>query len=283
MTEISNKTYGEERALYGLKDATVKNCVFAGKEDGESALKESRSIIVSDCDFELRYPLWHCTDVEIGGCTFKDTCRASLWYTKDGLIENCTVDGVKCLRECESLVIKNCKFNSAEFGWCCSNLRLGNCEITSEYPFFRSERLRIDNMKLCGKYSFQYVTNAVIENSVLDTKDAFWHAKNVTVRNCVINGEYLGWYSKKLTLENCTIKGTQPLCYCNELKLVNCTMIDTDLAFECSNVEADIVGNVMSVKNPRFGRIVADSYGEVILKDCVYPCQCRVETRNIAI
>lgn len=39
MREIFNETYDEERALYNLKDALVKDCHFAGPADGESVLK----------------------------------------------------------------------------------------------------------------------------------------------------------------------------------------------------------------------------------------------------
>ena len=67
-----------------------------------------------------------------------------------------------------------------------------------------------------------------------------------------------------LTLINCKIIGTQPLCYCKNLKLINCTMEDTDLSFEYSEVEADVKGHIISVKNPKSGTITADSVGEVI-------------------
>ena len=131
-----------------------------------------------------------------------------------------------------------------------------------------------------GKYSFQYVSGLEIDDSDLDTKDAFWHTKNVTVRNSVVKGEYLAWFSDGLTLINCRIIGTQPLCYCTNLKLINCTMEDADLAFEYSDVEADIRGHVISVKNPRSGRIVLDSVGEIIREDPVMPCSGEVVIRN---
>jgi hypothetical protein len=115
-----------------------------------------------------------------------------------------------------------------------------------------------------GKYSFQYIENAIFENCTLDTKDAFWHAKNVVVKNCVVKGEYLAWYSENLKLVNCKIKGTQPFCYCKGLVLENCTMEDTDLSFENSSVEATVIGNIDSVKNPNSGYIKADGIGEII-------------------
>lgn len=59
MTVYKNLSLGSERVLYAIKDAEVENCVFAGAEDGESALKECRNIKVRNSVFELRYPLWH--------------------------------------------------------------------------------------------------------------------------------------------------------------------------------------------------------------------------------
>ena len=95
----------------------------------------------------------------------------------------------------------------------------------------------------------------------------------------MVKGEYLAWFSEGLTLINCKIIGTQPLCYCKNLTLVNCTMEETDLAFEYSEVEADIRGNVLSVKNPKAGTITADSVGEIIMEDAVMECTGTVVVR----
>ena len=133
---------------------------------------------------------------------------------------------------------------------------------------------------MTGKYSFQYTENVHIRNSVLDTKDAFWHSRNVTVENSQVLGEYLGWFSEGLTLINCHIAGTQPLCYCKNLKLVNCTMENTDLSFEYSEVEADVTGDILSVKNPHAGHICADHIGQIILEDSVMENHCQIRERG---
>ena len=114
----------------------------------------------------------------------------------------------------------------------------------------------------------------------LDTKDAFWHSKNVTVKDSVVKGEYLGWFSDGLTLINCKIIGTQPLCYCKNLKLINCTMEDTDLSFEYSDVEADVRGHIISVKNPKSGIITTDSVGEIVREAPVMECTGKVVIRR---
>jgi len=276
---IEGLNFDEERALYNLIDADVTNCTFAGPADGESALKECRRINVEKCNFSLRYPLWHAEDFTVSDCAMDESARAALWYCRGGVIDGCTLGGIKALRECDEIVVSGCKIVSPEFGWRCRNLLLDGCEAESEYFMFGSKNLTLKNVKFSGKYSFQYVKNAVIEDCDFSTKDAFWHSKNVTVRNSVLRGEYLGWYSEGLTLINCLITGTQPLCYCKKLKLINCRTEACDLAFEYSDVNAEISGEVLSVKNPKSGRIVADGYGEIIFDSDLYPCKGKVIKR----
>ena len=259
-----NQNYDEERALYGVEDAEIINCTFAGEADGESALKECRSIKVDSCLFELRYPFWHVSGAEISNITMTETCRAALWYDDQINIEKSTLHGIKALRECKNVTLSECDVDSAEFGWRCSDITVKNTTVNSQYPFFECKNMQISEFTLSGKYSLQYVENVEIRNSNLKTKDAFWHAKDVTVYDSVIEGEYLGWYSENLRLVRCHIKGTQPLCYCKNLVLEDCTTEDCDLSFENSEVKATLRGNIVSVKNPTSGFIKADGIGEII-------------------
>ncbi|MBE6666707.1 MAG: DUF3737 family protein [Ruminococcaceae bacterium] len=277
---INSKNYDEERALYGIRDTEVFSCTFEGEADGESALKESSSVKLHNCRFALRYPLWHATDFSLHDCSMTDTCRAPMWYSKIGTLRHCRILGVKAIRECNDILIEDSVISSEEFGWRCKDIKVRNTFITSEYFLFETKGGVISELTLEGKYSFQYVEDIEIFNSHLDTKDAFWHAKNVTVTDSIINGEYLGWYSEGLTLINCRISGTQPFCYCKNLKLVNCTMENTDLAFEYSEVEADINGHILSVKNPLSGRICADSIGEIITEGSVRENNCKIQVKT---
>lgn len=274
-----NKTYDEERALYGIKDSLVLGCTFRGEADGESALKETQNITVRNCSFSLRYPLWHVTGFTIENSKMDEGVRAPLWYSVKGVITDTKIEGVKCLRECEGIKIQNSDIRSAEFGWRCKNLKILDSSIVSEYLFFGSSDIEINNLTMSGKYSFQYTENVTVQNSVLNTKDAFWHAKNVTVKDSVVSGEYLAWYSENLTFINCKISGTQPLCYCKNLKLINCTMENTDLSFERSEVDADINGEIMSVKNPISGTVIADSIGDVIIDIPNVNAQIKIRSR----
>ena len=274
-----NKKYDEERALYDIEDATVRNCTFAGPADGESALKECRNIKVENCLFELRYPFWHVDGAEVSSVEMTDTCRAALWYDSDISISKSKLHGIKALRECKNVSLDECDINSEEFGWRCENLDIRNSTLTSMYPFFECKNMNFSDFAMTGKYSFQYVEDAVIKNSNFKTKDAFWHAKNVTVYDSVIEGEYLAWYSENLKLVRCKIKGTQPFCYCKNLVLEDCVMEETDLSFENSSVEATVIGSIDSVKNPNSGYIKADSIGEIIWDEKhLKNSTCKIET-----
>ena len=276
---ITNQTFDEERALYGISGAEIQGCRFDGPADGESAFKEASDLQVTDCYFNLRYPFWHVTNAVITRSEMTEKCRAALWYDKKITIDGCTMNGIKALRECEDITLKNTIVSSPEFIWKCRNISVENVTINeSEYPFFEVTNLTAKNLRVKGKYSFQYTEDTEITDSVLETKDAFWHSKNVTVRDSVINGEYLGWYSENLRLINCTIAGTQPLCYCKNLVLENCTLKDADLAFEKSSVRASLNGTIISVKNPLSGSISAEDIGEVIIDETCDASKTRITT-----
>lgn len=273
MNIIENKVFDEERALYESKDLKLVNCGFHGKADGESALKESSNIIADHCFCDLRYPFWHNHSLKISNSEMTANCRAALWYSDNVIIANTSLHGIKAVRECENVTIEDCDISSPEFGWFSKKILMSNCRAESEYFLLRSRDITLKNVDFKGKYSFQYIENAVLENCIFDTKDAFWHAKNVVVRDSVVKGEYLGWYSDNLVFDNCKITGTQPLCYCEKLKLINCEMENTDLSFEKSDVTAEILTPIDSVKNPRSGRITAPEIGTVIRDDEESRCE----------
>ena len=274
---LQNQIYSKERALYNSNNLSILKCRFEGIEDGESALKESKNIEVKDSYFDLRYPFWHDVNVNLQNIEMTSKCRAALWYSKNIEISKSIMNGIKALRECLNIEIYDTKVVSPEFGWKNNSFKFVNSSVESEYAFFQSKNVTLVGSTLNGKYSFQYVKNLIIENSVCNTKDAFWHVKNGLIKNSTINGEYLGWYSDGLTFVNCTISGTQPLCYCKNLKLINCKMNGCDLSFEYSDVDAQIIGHVDSIKNPRSGIIRATSVGEIIkTDDTKYPSLAKI-------
>lgn len=284
MELIENKTFDEERALYGLRNTEVRNCTFDGPKDGESVFKECENIVVDTVYLNLRYPFWHVNNAKITNADMTENCRAALWYDDNITMDNSKLHGIKAFRECTNVVLTNSDVVSPEFFWRCDGVKVNHVTMDSMYPFFECKNVEIEDLTMKGKYSFQYVENMTINHSNLDTKDAFWHSKNVTVCNSVVKGEYLGWYSENLKLVNCKIIGTQPLCYCKGLVLENCTMEETDLSFERSEVNATVKGSILGVKNPKCGVIVADEIEDLLIEtQIVDPSLTDIQCNNIKV
>ena len=279
MEIISDQYFEGERPLYARHGLSLDNVVFG---PGESAVKEGSDIEAVNCEFRGKYPFWECRNVTVRDCIFREGSRAAVWYSKDCRMQDCLVEAPKMFRRISGVRLKNVKFpNALETFWDCKDIEAKDIEVEKgDYLFMHCSDIKIDGFRLRGNYSFQYAKDVVIRNADMETKDAFWEAKDVTVYDSRIRGEYLGWYSKNLRLVNCHIGGTQPLCYCENLLLENCIFEeDADLAFEYSDVEASILGPVTSVKNPRSGRINADSYGEIILDGNIKaPADCEIRT-----
>lgn len=266
MKNISNQHLTGERALFKSRDLAVNNSIF---DDGESPLKESRNIEVTDSVFGWKYPLWYSSNVRVSGTAFLEMARAGIWYTNDVQITDSTYQAPKGLRKCHNVRLERVQMAHAdETLWWNDGVELVDVTATGDYFCQGSRNVYAKNLQLTGNYGFDGCENVVIENSRLLTKDCFWNCKNVTVRNSMIVGEYLAWNSKNVRLENCIIQSEQGLCYVEGLTLRNCKLIETDLAFEyCSDVDAEVVSPIVSVKNPYNGRIVAPSIGEVIFDD----------------
>ena len=279
MEIIKDQYFEGERPLYARHGLRIENVTIG---PGESSLKEGSDLEAESCEFKGKYPFWECKHVTIRNCIFREGGRAAIWYSKDIEMADCLVEAPKMFRRISDLKLENVKFpNALETFWDCKDIEAKNIEADKgDYIFMHCSDIKIDGFRLQGNYSFQYAKDVVIRNADMDTKDAFWEAEDVTVYDSRINGEYLGWYSKNLPLVNCKIGGTQPLCYCENLVLENCVFEeDADLAFEYSDVEASLIGPVTSVKNPRTGRINADSYGEIILDGNIKaPADCEIRT-----
>ena len=279
MEIIKDQYFEGERPLYVRHGLYIENVVIG---PGESSLKEGSDIEAVRCEFKGKYPFWECKGFTIRDCIFREGGRAALWYSRGCKMYDTLVEAPKMFRRISDVYLENVKLtNALETFWDCKDVELKNVKVDhGDYLFMHGEDVKIDGFILQGNYSFQYAKDVVIRNADLETKDAFWESENVTVVDSRINGEFLGWYSKKLRLVNCRIGGTQPLCYCEDLYLENCVFEeDCDLAFEYSEVQAGIIGPVTSVKNPRSGRIIADSYGEIILDgNAKAPADCEIRT-----
>ncbi len=276
---VEGKEFGGERALFATHGVELTNVVF---HPGESALKRCTDIAAEKCRFEGKYPFWHVDRFTVTDCEFTPGARAALWYSDNLVMKNTQVDAPKMFREMHNISLDNVRIPDAqETLWGCHGVKLRNVEVANaDYLFFHSSDIDIDNYRQDGNYSFQYCTNVTIRNAVINSKDAFWETDGVTIYDSEINGEYLGWHSKNLKLVRCKINGTQPLCYCENLVMEDCVMGDEcDLSFEDSNLDAVVNSAIVSVKNPRTGRLKALSIGEVIIdKNVLAPNDCEIIT-----
>lgn len=275
-----NQRFTGERAKFAEKKSVFNNCIF---DDGESPLKESSEIELNGTNFQWKYPLWYCSNVVADNCSFLEMARAGIWYTNDILMKNTLVEAPKIFRKSRHVVLEKVQLmNASETLWQCSAVMMNDVVAKGDYFAMSSSNIVANNFSLAGNYGFDSCSNIEINNSKLLSKDAFWNCENVIVRDSYICGEYLGWNSKNLYFENCVIESLQGLCYIDGLVLKNCKLLNTNLCFEyCANIQAEIDGDIVSVKNPISGMIVADKIGEIILEsDKINPNQTLITQRK---
>jgi len=280
MEKIIDKRFTGERAEFQSHDKEYERCTF---DDGESPLKEGKNLIVKNSFFGWKYPLWYTENVSVEKTVWLETARSGVWYAENLQASDCRIIAPKNFRRCRGVSLRNVRFeNALETLWACRDVELGSVYVKGDYFGMNCENVHADGLTVDGNYCFDGGKNIRIENSVLNSKDSFWNVKNAIVKNSTIKGEYIGWNSENLTFIDCKIESHQGFCYINGLKLINCSLENTDLAFEyCENVDADVTGRIVSVKNPFSGRIIADDFGEIIHeKDKVDVTKTIIEKRR---
>lgn len=251
--------------MFAVKDLHFCECTF---DAGESPLKESSDLLLDECLFKWKYPMWYCRNITVNDSTLFDTARAGMWYTDNIAFNNCVIEAPKSFRRSSLVALKNVTIpNASETLWNCTDVTLDNVTAQGTYFATGSKRITCDNLVLTGDYCFDGAEDVTLRNCKLLSKDCLWNSRNVTVSDSFISGEYLCWNAHNVTLVNCTLESLQGLCYVDNLKLVGCRLINTTRAFEYSTVDAQIVGHVDSIVNPTSGRIVADSIGQLTMEE----------------
>ena len=184
-------------------------------------------------------------------------------------MNNCLIIAPKIFRYAENVTLNNVQFTHAdETLWSCKGIKLIEVKAKGDYLGFHSEDIEVEHLYLDGNYAFDSAKNIKVSNSTLFSKDSFWNCENVTIINSTIIGEYFGWNSKNVTLINCTIESHQGFCYMQGVKLINCKVVRSDLTFEySSDVDAEIINVVDSIKNPYNGKIHAKDVKVLIMDD----------------
>ncbi len=264
MKEILNEHLTGERSLFQTSGLRIVNTVF---ENGESPLKHSRYIEIEKSRFNGMYPLWYSERIKLTDSEISENGVAAVWYASEVTVNDTTINAPKCFRRCHGVSLRNVTFtNGDDSFWKCQNIRLSNVKVMGEYFCMDSDGMEITALDLKGDFAFESARNLTLRGSVITSRDAFWNCENIVVYDSKITSECLGWNSRNITFVNCTIESHQGMCFVKNLVLKKCTLPNTDLAFEYSNVNAEIIGNIDSVKNPAGGLIKADSIGETILE-----------------
>ncbi|MBQ3665843.1 MAG: DUF3737 family protein [Lachnospiraceae bacterium] len=275
MNKIEQQFLTGERALFASENLEIEHTIF---DDGESPLKESHDIKITNSMFKWKYPLWYSKNISVKDCVWFEMARAGVWYTENMEVEDCIVEAPKNFRRCKNLSLKNVNFpNASETLWNCEYVKMENVFAKGNYFAMGSDHMEIDGFELVGDYSFDGCNNITIRHAKMMSKDAFWNSDHITVYDTFISGEYLGWNAKNLTLINCTIESLQGMCYIDNLVMKNCRLINTTLAFEYSTVDVRIVGKIDSVLNPKEGTIKADYIENLTIeKDRVDPAKTKI-------
>lgn len=269
--EINRAFLTGERPLFHGNNLKINETIFT---DGESPLKESQDIHLTNSSFQWKYPLWYSKNAVAEDCTWLEMARSGVWYTDHLLVRNTLIEAPKNFRRCHDITLENVFLpNAAETLWTCDGVNLKNVQAKGDYFGMNSQNIKINDFQLAGNYAFDGAKNIEVHHARMLSKDAFWNTENVIVYDSVIHGEYLGWNSKNLTFINCTIESLQGLCYIENLVMKNCTLLNTTLAFEYSTgIDAQINGKINSVMNPSCGVIRADEIEELIMeKDKINP------------
>ena len=275
MKTLTQGLFTGERALFNSQGLRIYDSTFA---DGESPLKESSDIELYSSIFKWKYPLWYCSDIKVFDSVLLESARSGIWYTKNITMENCVIEAPKTFRRSSQIRLSAVNMpNAKETLWNCSDVTMRDVSVAGDYFGMGASSIRSEGLTIDGNYAFDGGKDIEIKNSKLISKDAFWNCENVTVTDSVIIGEYLGWNSKNITFINCTIESNQGMCYMDGVKLVNCKLLNTDLAFEFSTVDADVISEIDSVKNPISAKIRAKAIREIILE----PTQINPEKTEI--
>ena len=197
MEIIKDKSFGGERPLFGLKDASLENITIT---DGESGIKCCQNITCNDSKFYGKYPWWHVDGSVITNCYFAPESRSAIWYSDNMTMKDSVIDGPKFFREMQNLELENVKINDAdETFWKVNGLKLKNVTLhEGTYPFMFSRNIYVDGLVSDAKYVFQYCKNVEIHHAKITTKDSFWECENVIVYDSELDGEYLAWHSKNI-------------------------------------------------------------------------------------
>ena len=152
MEKITQGYYTGERSLFGAKNITFEDTIFA---DGESPLKESSDIKLYGSMFKWKYPLWYSKNIYAKNCTWFEAARAGVWYTNNITVKDSQIEAPKNFRRCSYVKLENVSLpNAAETLWSCSNISLDKVTAKGDYFAMNCSDMTANGLTLYGNYCF---------------------------------------------------------------------------------------------------------------------------------
>ena len=264
MKEILNEHLTGERALFQSNGLRIVNTTF---DNGVSSLTHSKYIELENSKIDSADSLWYSERIKVKDSEIGENGLAAAWYGSEITVNDTEIRAPKCFRRCHGVSLRNVTFtNGDDTLWKCQNTRISNVKVNGEYFGMDSDGMEITGIELKGDYAFEGVKNLTIRGSFITSDNAFWNCENVVVYDSKICSNSFCWNSRNITFVNCTIESYKGMCFVKGLVLKKCTLPNTDLAFEYSNLNAEIIGNIGSIRNPMGGLIKAGSIGEIIME-----------------
>jgi|GEM_PF-3030600 hypothetical protein len=248
MEKIKNLTFKGNRVLSNIADKNYVKCVFY---DGLYQFKNSKSITIDNCTFFSKYSFWTTNDIQIINSLFERDTRAVFWYTTNLTIDKTSFLGAKVVNYSTNINVSNSKICSDYAFWNSSKVNISSTELVGDYLLYSSNNINIDRCKIESKQALQMCKNIKMSKTAIKSSDILWHAQDGFFENTYFSGKNIGWNSKNLTFNNCFFEGEMPFCYASKIILNNCKFINSEGAFEESDICGTIFGNIKSIFKPK--------------------------------
>ncbi len=267
------------RELFGARRIEVTDRII----DSEEALMRCRELTVANVTFTAPRPLWHLSDAILRDTAITASATRPLRAAAAVTLQGCTIDAALACENGNGITLDGCSINSPDFASGCASLTLTDTVVSGENALSRTTNLTAANLELSADRALSDIVGGRVDFSSLTGDEILWNAKDITISDTILDGARIGWYSENLTLTHCVIIGEKPFAYAKGLTLADCSLDPSCTeAFERSEVDATLRGNVTSVKNPAHGSILADSYDVIILDDTAeIGADCAIRSRNV--
>ena len=218
--EIKNCSMSDtcRAALWYDEDISIEN----SKLHGIKALRECKSIKISDCDVISEEFGWRCADLSIVNSSLAS--QYAFFETKNIDIDDLTMTGKYSFQYIEDSVIKNSNFKTKDAFWHAKNVTVYDTVLEGEYLGWYSENLRLVRCHIKGTQPLCYCRGLVLEDCTMENTDLSFENSEVeaTVKGNILsvknpisgfvkadNVDEIIWDEKHKSSSTCEIKVAQ--------------------------------------------------------------------------